>query len=131
MQHWIQCNTLKCLFACMPFLFSFSSFLPYISFLLQLLHLRVTLEFMKASTLMGHRQGIFSEGFVPVEHTAVRDKTTFCRCPANDRVVPGSMLWDTLSWGLFPLEDEMKASSSIMKDLLFVLHAVLPRYCND
>lgn len=58
----------------MAFLFIFSSFLPYISFLLQLLHLMGTLEFMKASTLMGHRQGIFSERFVPVEHAAARDK---------------------------------------------------------
>lgn len=44
MEHWIQQETLKCLFACRVCLFSFSSRLLYIALLLQLLHWMLTLE---------------------------------------------------------------------------------------
>lgn len=60
--------------------------------------------------------------YLPVEHATAKDKLVhkakraFKTQPLsagallNDRVAPGSMLWDTLCYGLFPLEEEMKAS---------------------
>lgn len=134
MQHWICCGTLKYLFACMSFLFTFSILLPYTGFLVQLLHLMVILEFKKASAPRGWRQSVFSEGF----HAATRDKLVlrskgafsrrlFLQVPYCWRAAPGSMLWSTLCYRLFPLEEEMKAH----KKMLFVLHMVLPKCCND
>lgn len=144
MQHRTQCNTLKCLFAYVAFLFSFSSLLPDIGFLLQLLYLIVTLELMKASPLTGWRQSVFSEGFLPLEHAAARDKLVLKSKGAfkTRPLSAGALLMTELFMGpccgihravdYFLLRKRRKqASSSVMKDLLFVLHAVLPRYCND
>lgn len=92
----------------------------------------------------GVQAEIFSEWFLPVEHTAARDKLVlrskgaFKTRPLSAGALPRTELLLGACCGLhcavdyFLLRKRWKqASSSVMKDLLFVLHAVLPRYYNE
>lgn len=126
MWHWIQRDTLKCLFVCRVCLFSFSSLLLYIAFLLQLLHWMLTLEVTNTSTSMEWRQSI------PVEHSAARDKLVLTPKGAfkTRPLSVGALLVTELllgaCWGIHCAVDYFllrwkQASSSVMKDLMFVL----------